>query len=292
VRFSVLGSGSKGNALVVQGAGGTVLVDAGYSPREIRSRLRALDLDARDLHAILLTHGHGDHVKGAKQLAGALKIPTYATEGTRRFCAGWGGLRNFMPVTPGERFVAAGLSVLAVATPHDAPGSVCYVIDDGDERLGICTDLGAPDEQVAQALATCDALLVEHNHDIDMLRTGPYTAHLKRRIAGPRGHLSNKDGTKLLSMAKRPHLSRVLLGHLSEVNNTPALALASARVVLDGADVELSCAPQHHPTGWLRVRRRRARAAAAPEPVPVAPPPRGRQVALERQLSLFQRSVR
>jgi phosphoribosyl 1,2-cyclic phosphodiesterase len=295
MRFAVIGSGSKGNALVVQGGGTTILIDCGFAPRELRRRMQSLDLQLGDIKAILLTHGHGDHTKGAKQVAGTFRIPTYASEGTKRFCMGWGGLRNHVVVNAGEPFAIAGLTIRPTATPHDAPGSVCYVVDDGEERFGIATDLGAPCERVASALSSCDALVVEHNHDADMLRTGPYTAHLKRRIAGPRGHLSNDDGTRLLAMAKRPHLTRVLLGHLSEVNNTPALAMESARKIIDGADIELACAPQHHPTGWLRVRRIRggakatANAVAQAEPR-VAPAAPAKHIALERQLSLFARS--
>lgn len=302
VRFAVLGSGSKGNALVVQGGGATVLIDAGFSPRELQRRLQALDLALTDVGALVVTHGHSDHVKGARQLAGALGIPTFATDDTRRFCARFGALHNHQAVTPGAPFTVGGLTLCALATSHDAAGSVCVVVDDGDERLGVCTDLGEASPEIARGLASCRAVLLEHNHDAEMLRSGPYPAHLKRRIASSRGHLSNEQGAALLAALRGPLLTRVLLGHLSEVNNTPALALAAARPVLDGADVELACAPQHHPTGWLRVQRRatsgslvaRLQASAptvAPEapPDPPAPPPAraGTHRALEAQLALF-----
>ncbi len=301
MRFSVLGSGSKGNALVVEGGGVTVLIDAGYSPRETRRRLQHLGIELRALDGILLTHGHGDHMKGAKQIAGALGIPTYATEETKRFCAGFGGLKNHVPIASQQRFKVGGLEVLPVATPHDAPGSVCFVVDDGMERVGVCTDLGVPSERVAAALATCDAFLLEHNYDEPMLRKGPYPESLKRRVASARGHLSNEDGARLLAMAMHNGLSRVLLGHLSEVNNTPTLALGAARPVVDGCDVEVSIAPQHHPTDWLRPHR--ARRPAAPQSAPQGTSPRAphdepasapgagrRHAALERQLSLFAAS--
>lgn len=300
MRFAVLGSGSKGNALVVQGGGTTVLVDAGYAPRELKRRLQALDLQLTDVRALLITHGHSDHIKGARALAGALGIPTWATEATKRFCARYGALHHHAPIPAEGVFEVAGLRVQAVPTSHDAPGSVCFVLDDGDERLGVCTDLGEPAEPLAQALGSCHALLLELNHDPEMLRTGPYPAHLKRRIASTRGHLSNAQGAALLERLRHPELSRVLLGHLSEVNNTPALAMAAARPVLDGADVEVACAPQHHPTGWLRVRRagrtreriverlqERAEAPATPPPAAAAPAAVSRHRALEAQLALF-----
>lgn len=256
MRFSVLGSGSKGNCLVIEGGGVVVLVDAGFSPREIRARLRHLDLDLADVDALLVTHGHGDHVKGARQLAGSLSLRTFATEETRRFASTFTALKHHVAIEPGVRFAIGGLNVLPVKTVHDEPGSVAYVVDDGDHALGVCTDLGTPSESVGSALRGVDSLLLEFNHDPWMLQHGPYPAHLKRRVGSRFGHLKNDDGALLLQMARSTALSRVLCAHLSEVNNTPDKALAAARPVVDGADVDVACAPQHAPTNWLRVRRR------------------------------------
>ncbi len=269
MRFAVLGSGSKGNCLVIDGGGAIVLVDAGYGPREIRARLRHLDLDLADVDALLVTHGHGDHVKGARQLAGALQLPTYATEATRRFASTFTTLKHHVRVDPGTAFAVGGLTVHPVKTEHDEPGSVAYVIDDGDHAFAICTDLGTPAVEVGRALHGVDSLVLEFNHDRRMLLEGPYPAHLKRRVGSRFGHLRNEDGATLLAMARSTALSRVLCAHLSEVNNTPAKALDAARPVLDGADVDLACAPQHAPTEWLRVRRRpvtRVRAALPSTP--------------------------
>lgn len=291
MRFAILGSGSKGNSLVIEGGGRTILVDCGYGPKEIKRRLASLDVDIRAVDALLITHGHGDHTKGAKQLAGSLGIPTYATEETKRFCAGFTGLKNHVPISSQRELKLGGLTVRPQATPHDAPGSVCFVIDDGDEVFGVCTDLGVPALPVARALSVCDALVLEHNHDAEMLRTGPYNLSLKRRIAGPRGHLSNVDGATLLGMAmglSPGTLTRVLLAHLSEVNNTPALAMAAARPFVDGKDIELAIAPQHHPTGWLKVRRTRGKPTGPVAEMRVAAAAAPTQhLALQRQLSLF-----
>ncbi|MBM4283423.1 MAG: MBL fold metallo-hydrolase, partial [Deltaproteobacteria bacterium] len=261
MRFAVLGSGSKGNCLVIDGGGVVVLVDAGFSPREIRARLRHLELDLTDVDALLITHGHGDHVKGARQLAGSLSLRTFATEETRRFASTFTALKHHVAVEPGVRFTVGGLSVHPVKTVHDEPGSVAYVVNDGDYALGICTDLGTPSESVGQALHGVDSLLLEFNHDPWMLQHGPYPAHLKRRVGSRFGHLKNEDGARLLSMARSTALSRVLCAHLSEVNNTPDKALSAARPLVDGSDVDVACAPQHAPTGWLRVRRRDDRRA-------------------------------
>lgn len=252
----MLGSGSKGNCLVVSGGGVVVMVDTGFSPRETRARLRHLDLDLSDISAILVTHAHGDHVKSVKQLAGSLGIKTWATEATKRFASTFTSFANHAVVEPGERFTIGGLSILPVKTCHDEPGSVAYAISDGDEAFAICTDLGDPSEAVGAGLRDVDTLMLEFNHDRVMLQNGPYHARLKRRVASKYGHLNNDDAATLLRHAVTPNLSRLLCAHLSEVNNTPAKALAAARSVVDGMDVDVAVAPQHSPTNWLRVRRR------------------------------------
>lgn len=258
MRFAVLGSGSKGNCLVVDGGGVVVMIDAGFAPRECRQRMRSLDIDLRDLSALFITHGHGDHVKGARQIAGSRGIRTYASERTHRFTSTHTRLSNHTPLEPGDRVKIGGLTVTPTKTPHDEPGSVCYVVDDGDEAFAIVTDLGFACPKVGAALHGVDTLMVEMNHDLHMLQTGPYSAHLKRRIASKYGHVSNDDGAALLQMAVSTSLSRVLCAHLSEVNNTPEKALRAARAIVDGKDVEVAVAPQHAPTTWLRVRRRPA----------------------------------
>jgi phosphoribosyl 1,2-cyclic phosphodiesterase len=256
VRVCVLGSGSKGNCLVISGGGVVVMVDTGFSPRETRARLRHLDLDLTDISAILVTHAHGDHVKSVKQLAGSLGIKTWATEATKRFASTFTSFANHAVVKPGERFSIGGLSVLPVKTCHDEPGSVAYAITDGDEAFAICTDLGDPSEAVGAGLRDVDTLMLEFNHDRAMLQNGPYHARLKRRVASKYGHLNNDDAATLLRHAVTPNLSRLLCAHLSEVNNTPTKALTAARTVVDGMDVDVAVAPQHSPTNWLRVRRR------------------------------------
>lgn len=256
MRVAILGSGSKGNCLVVESGGCVVLVDVGFGPREVRRRMQHLGLDLTDVDALVITHAHGDHVKGARQLAGSLNVPTFATEATRRFASTFTAFKGHVPVVPGERFAVGALTFLPTKTCHDEPGSVCYAIDDGDEAFGICTDLGLVDERVAAGLRGVDTLMLEFNHDRHMLQTGPYPTHLKRRVGSQYGHLNNDDAARLLGMAVTPSLSRLLCAHLSEVNNTPDKALAAARTIVDGRDIDVAVAPQHAPTGWLRVRYR------------------------------------
>jgi phosphoribosyl 1,2-cyclic phosphodiesterase len=259
MRVAVLGSGSKGNCLVVESGDTAIMIDAGFAPRETRRRLRDVDagFDWRKLRGLLLTHAHGDHVKGARQLAGALGIPTYCTPGTQRFAASFTSLANVEVIDPAAPFQVGCLRIRPTKTVHDEPGSVCYAIDDGDEAFAICTDLGEVNEAVAAGLRDVDTLMLEFNHDARMLREGPYSAHLKRRIASRYGHLCNDRARTLLGMSLGPRTSRVLLAHLSEVNNTDALALAAARSVVGSQDVDVAVAPQHHPTSWLRVRFRK-----------------------------------
>lgn len=232
------------------------MIDAGFGPRETRARLRGLDLELADINALFITHGHGDHVKGARQIAGSLGIRTWATEETQQFTKSFTHLKNHVAFVAGESIKVGGLTVRSQKTPHDEPGSVCYVVDDGDEAFAIVTDLGWACPKVGAALHGVDSLMVEFNHDLHMLQSGPYTAHLKRRIGSRFGHVSNEDGAALLKMAASTALSRVLCAHLSEVNNTPDKALDQARAVVDGRDVDVAVAPQHAATPWLRVRKR------------------------------------
>jgi len=272
VRFAILGSGSKGNAVLVEGGGVVVLIDVGFAPRELRRRMAHLELDLGDIDAIVLTHAHGDHVKGARQLAGSLGKRTWATEATRRFASTFTALKNHVLVTPGTPFSIGGLSVRPTKTKHDEPGSVCYAFHDGDSAFGYCTDLGEVTDDVAAGLRDIDALMLEFNHDGDMLKHGPYPARLKRRISSSFGHLENGAAADLLARASTPRLERVVCAHLSEVNNTPELARAAARAVV-GSGVDVDVAPQHSPTSWLRVRRRATTKAAAPTAPAAAPPP-------------------
>jgi phosphoribosyl 1,2-cyclic phosphodiesterase len=308
MRFAIIGSGSKGNCVLVESGGTSLLIDAGFGPRELRRRIASVDaaFDWLRINALLLTHAHGDHVKGARQLAGTLGIPTYCTAATARFASTFTQLKNHVPIDDSTVLQVGTLTVHVCKTPHDEPGSVCYRITDGDESFGYVTDLGEPAPHVGAFLRGCDSLVVEFNHDEDMLKRGPYSAHLKRRILSKYGHLSNDDGARLLAQAYAPSTSRVLLAHLSEVNNTPDLALRAARAVVpEGAitsgAVDVAIAPQHHPTSWLRVRRRdgAAGATAAVEP----PRPRvvvatkatptivtaalAQHTALQRQLAFF-----
>lgn len=253
MRVCVLASGSKGNALVVQAGGTTVLVDCGLTPKVLRARLKAVGLELSSLDALLITHAHADHVVGALRLGAALRLPSFATRETQRQLSRRGGLVHFRAVQPGVAFSVGDITVKAVGLPHDAPGTVAYVLEHEGERFGVCTDLGYPDLHVARALGGCDTLYLEFNHDEDMLWNGPYPPRLKRRVASDRGHLSNRQAAAMLADIDTSRLRRLLLAHLSEVNNTPTLAIEAAKEALQGTGIRLMAAPQYEPTRWLEV---------------------------------------
>lgn len=229
MRFSLLGSGSSGNVAYIEAGGTRVLVDAGLPRGEIERRLAKLPSDAaaclEDIDAVLVTHDHSDH--GGH--AAALRRPLYATAGTRQALS-----LEATRVVAGEPFTVGALRVLPVLLPHDAVETVGYVVSDGSSRVGILTDCGHDAPEVAQAYAGCDLLVLECNHDITMLRYGPYPPSLKRRVSGRLGHLSNDQAASLLKLMLQagPAPKLVIAAHLSLANNRAQLAKSSLDRVL------------------------------------------------------------
>jgi phosphoribosyl 1,2-cyclic phosphodiesterase len=229
MRFSLLGSGSSGNVAYIEAGGTRVLVDAGLSKAEINRRLTRLPSDAaasvEEIDAVLVTHDHSDH--GGH--AAALGRPLYATAGTRQALS-----LEATRVLAGDPFSVGALHVLPVLLPHDAVETVGYVISDGSSRIGILTDCGHDAPEVAAAYAGCDLLVLECNHDVTMLRYGPYPPSLKRRVGGRLGHLSNDQAVSLLKMMMQagPPPKLVIAAHLSLANNRAQLAKSSLDRVL------------------------------------------------------------
>ncbi len=234
LRICHLASGSRGNATWVEAEGVALLVDCGLSGPLLASRLAARRLDPRRLAAVLVTHEHRDHIAGLAALVERHRVTLHMTRGTLRGSgplAGAAGRR----VAAGTPFAVAGLTVTAVAVPHDANEAVAYRIEGGGAAALVLTDLGDAAELPDRALSGLDYLLVEANHDEALLRDGPYPPFLKRRIAGPLGHLSNAQCGDLLAriVPLSPRLRRVTLGHLSGTNNAPELAVAAVRARLE-----------------------------------------------------------
>ena len=259
--FASLGSGSEGNALLVEGGDGAgcVLVDCGFGVREVERRLRALGREPSAIDAILVTHEHGDHIGGVFRLAQRHRIPVYLTHGTLRAVAALvpatfdrlALLRAFDSYADLE---CAGLRIEPVPVPHDAREPVQYVVDDGRDRLGVLTDLGHGSPHVVRALCRLDALVLECNHDLDLLAANRrYTASLKRRIAGPWGHLANAEAARILASIDRSRLRTVVAAHLSRHNNRPELARAALEPVFDDDPARLHVADQDSGIGWIVV---------------------------------------
>lgn len=238
MRFASLGSGSEGNGLVVEAGATRVLVDCGFGIRDTVARLARLGLAPNDLTAILVTHEHTDHIGGVPAFAARHAIPVWATFGTLASVAErFEGMTHVYGFDSHERFAIEALEIVPIAVPHDAREPVQYVIGDGARRVGILTDLGVSTLHVEDCLTGCDALVLECNHDVDMLENGSYSWSLKRRIASRLGHLDNATAAALLARLDNSKLVHIFAAHLSRENNTRDLA----RVALAGA---LGCAQE------------------------------------------------
>jgi phosphoribosyl 1,2-cyclic phosphodiesterase len=238
VRFCCLGSGSEGNGLLVEADGTRVLLDCGFGIRDTVARLARLGVAPESIEAIIVTHEHNDHIGGVAVFAARYNTPVWLTFGTlsavaERF-AGLPRVRGFDSCEP---FAIGGVEVRPFAVPHDAREPVQFVCSDGRWRLGVVTDLGVSTQHVETSLSGCDALVLECNHDIDMLANGDYPLSLKQRIAGKFGHLDNVAAAGLLSRLDNSRLKHLFAAHLSRQNNRPELA----RAALAGA---LGCAPE------------------------------------------------
>ncbi|MFO7600337.1 MAG: MBL fold metallo-hydrolase [Candidatus Desulfacyla sp.] len=233
LRFSVLASGSGGNACYVETNGARILIDAGLSCREMERRLTAVGVSATRLDGIVLTHEHQDHIRGAGPMARRYNLPLYINSGTLE-----NGQKNLGKV-PQLRLMETGGSLtindLVIETftkCHDAADPVGIVLSSNGTRIGFATDLGRSTLLAEERLKGCQALILEFNHDPDMLDEGPYPLYLKRRIKGPDGHLSNQQGGELLRAVSHPELRLVILAHLSKTNNDPEKARDEATRVL------------------------------------------------------------
>jgi phosphoribosyl 1,2-cyclic phosphodiesterase len=253
MRFAYLGSGSKGNAAVICAGATTILLDCGLGLREAEQRLERLGLKPEDLAAIVLTHEHADHVSGAAPLAERYQLPVWLTAGTK---AGWKDAPRELVhrMNPHDPFSIGELRIQPYPVPHDAREPCQYVFSDGHYRVGVLTDAGSATPHMRRALSGCDALLMEFNHDLEMLMCGPYPPPLKRRVASDRGHLSNAQAAQLLGSLDCSRLKHLVLTHISETNNTPEHALRAAAGALDCEQDWIVCAHQRDGLDWRELR--------------------------------------
>ncbi|MEW6263702.1 MAG: MBL fold metallo-hydrolase [Thermodesulfobacteriota bacterium] len=253
IKYCPLASGSKGNALWVETGDGAVLVDAGLAGRELMRRLDAAGLNPGALQAILISHEHRDHVSGAGVLARRLRLPIYLNQATRRRAAFLLDHVETRDFRTGEPFRLAGLAIQPFSVSHDAADPSGFIFERQGVKLGLATDLGVSTSLVRERLAGCRGLILEANHDPQMLMNGPYPWEIKMRVKSRHGHLSNQDAAELLAQVAHAGLAHVVLAHLSEVNNRPELALAvvGSAVNTPARGFTLTAAGQHAP-GPLR----------------------------------------
>jgi len=254
MRFASLGSGSRGNALLIEANGTRILLDCGFALSDATARLSRLGIAPSDLDAIVVTHEHEDHGCGVARLASRHDLPVYLTHGT---LVALGDGRRAMPnailIDTCSPVAVGAIEVRPCPVPHDAREPVQFVFSDGTATLGVLTDTGRPTPHIARALSGVHALVLECNHDLDMLLTGPYPPSLKSRVAGPMGHLANAAAAELVQSMDCSRLQHVIAAHLSEKNNTPALARAALAAALNCEEEWICVATQEEGFAWRQI---------------------------------------
>lgn len=245
MRLCSIASGSSGNCIYVGSDTTHILVDVGISGKRTEAGLNELDLTMRDIDGIFITHEHTDHIAGLGVLARKYEIPVYATRGTIEALKQTTSLGKvpedlYHPICADEKVIIKDLICNPMRISHDAAEPVAYRIGHGRKHVGIITDLGNYNDYTVESLKGMDALLLEANHDVNMLQVGPYPYRLKQRILGDKGHLSNEKAGQLLCSLLHDKLQAVLLGHLSKENNLPELAYEAVRVEVALAGKEAS----------------------------------------------------
>ena len=253
MRFASLGSGSRGNATLIEASSTRLLLDCGFAAREIEERLALLSAEPSTLDAILVTHEHQDHIRGVGALARRYRIPVWTTHGTCR-SGRLGNLPRLELIHPHQSsFRIGGIQVQPYAVPHDAREPVQFTFSSGRRRLGILTDAGTVTPHITGTLGCCDALLLECNHDTVMLEEGPYPPALQRRVGGELGHLSNRQAAGLLGQLDRGKLQHLVAAHLSQKNNRPELARGALCDAAPEMEARIHLTSQEAPTTWFAI---------------------------------------
>ncbi|MEK6708750.1 MAG: MBL fold metallo-hydrolase [Pseudomonadota bacterium] len=254
MRFACLGSGSQGNGLVVEVADTRLLLDCGFTLKETIARLSRLDLDPGMINGIVVTHEHDDHISGVARLARKFDIPVWLTHGTLRSMEkAFAALPQVNIIDSHQRFAIDAIEIEPYPVPHDAQEPAQFVFSDGAVRLGVLTDTGYSTPHIEAVLSRCHALVLECNHDAQMLANSDYPSSLKQRIGGRFGHLENTAAAKLLASLDCSRLQHVIAAHLSRTNNTPLLAQAALSNGLSCDRNWIGIASQNEGFGWRQL---------------------------------------
>lgn len=253
MKFCSIGSGSKGNGTLVSFGSTCLLIDNGFTLKEFENRLAQKGLTPLDLSAVLITHEHSDHIKGVGPLARKYRIPVYASHGTAQY-HGLGEIPSLRIFDSHQDFTIGDLQVTPVVVPHDAREPTQFVIKNYLSKLGILTDLGSLTPYILEAYKDCHGLMLETNHDVQMLRAGPYPPKLKRRVEGHLGHLNNEQAAWFLSELGHSKLQFLIATHISEQNNSTELAVGNLQAVTQWSSEKIIVANQEIGFDWLELQ--------------------------------------
>lgn len=256
MRFASLGSGSAGNATLVEVNNTRLLLDCGFSVREMVMRLQRLAISPEQLSAIVVTHEHDDHARGAFKLAAKYQIPVWLSYGTFKMCERYLPDAQLLQIEMMDSHTDVEIGDIGVSpfpVPHDAREPTQFTFTDGRSKLGVLTDVGSATPHIERVLSGCDALMLECNHDRNMLEKGPYAKPLKDRVGGRLGHLDNQSASQLLAKLDNAKLKHIIAAHLSEKNNTPSLAQAALSAVLNCSQDWVGIAEQSTGFDWRSI---------------------------------------
>lgn len=265
MRLLSIASGSSGNCIYVGDDTTHILIDAGISGKRIEAGLNSAGISGKDLDAVFVTHEHADHIGGLGVLARKFDVPIYSTRGT---IAGISMSKSvgdidgqlFQTIRRNENISVGSLMIQAVPVSHDAAEPVCYKVSNGAASVAVATDMGYYTEEIVEKLRGLDAILLEANHDVNMVQVGPYPYYLKQRILGKKGHLSNESAGRLLSEILHDDMKHIFLGHLSRENNLPQLAHEAVRLEItmgenpyQASDFDIRVAQRSEPSEMIEV---------------------------------------
>jgi len=255
MQFSVLGSGSRGNSVYIESGKTAILIDGGFSGKELAKRLHSIGRDFSSINAVCVTHEHNDHISGVGVISRRYNLPVLANQDT--FRAGesrLGKLYKRIEFETGDLVEFQDLTIRSFRISHDTADPVGFVIGDSRMTMGYCTDTGKVTRLMERRLSGCNGLVIEFNHNPEMLKNGPYPLFLQQRVRSSQGHLSNEDGADFLKKIRSDRLQTIVLAHLSDTNNTPRLAIDEAeRVFSDGGNPEMVVASQNGATPLINL---------------------------------------